>query len=255
MALVGYKRPRTDSYSYSDSSNMQMVPSWQPNRGMIQPSGYARSSSMMSYDVRRNRRKGYRKFQNRSSYTRPVYPRPEVKFKDFVFGQLGALGSIDSAGSALNIINTISQGTSAGTRIGQQVATKSVYYQYVFNIGSVTAPIVIRHMLIWDKQPNGVVAVPADILSNTTSMVVSPNNLQNRDRFVTLADERLTLSPNGDQIKNLVGFRNINQLATYPDATATPTTGALLFFFVSDEAAGTSAPTCYCTWRLRYIDN
>lgn len=210
---------------------------------------------------RYNRRGGYLSpFSYRSQFTNPVYPRPEVKAYDYTLDPV----NIDNSGDVIRVLNTISAGTGLPGRIGNQVATKSVYYQYVLNFGTGPVPNAIRHILFWDKQANSSTATAADLLAidalgtGTPNLLTTPMNLTNRDRFVILADERTTLSPNGDQIRIISGFRKINQRTTWPAPASgsddSPQTGALLLLFVSDETVTANEPNVYGTWRIRYID-
>lgn len=256
MSLVPYapvsnKRYRSDQ-NY-ESNNMAIVP-YVRQRSMVAYSGMARRG----YNTLANnsRRRYYRKFIV-NTRTNPVYPRPEVKFKDTYLGTNAVGLPIDNTGAQITLLNDIPQGTASQNRIGMQIALKNCYYQFVINIGTTTAPIVVRHILFWDRQPNGGTppTVSGDLLSNSNALVASPLALRNRNRFTIIADERITLSPNGDQIRIIEGFRTINQLSTYADAVNIPQTGALYVVLVSDEPSGATAPTFYGSWRTRFLDN
>nr|QCX35081.1 capsid protein [Blackfly multicomponent virus 2] len=251
------KRSRTGSYVMNQAVPMQVVPVWNGNQSgarRSRPTPYVRRSSTRGYGRSSYRRRN--KFNAFSHATNPSYPRPEVKWFDTTQGTITAPVEILNDGSNMTIINKIGGGIFANQRIGQQVATKSVFYQLVINLGPTAVPIVVRHMLFWDKQPTPAVPLVTDLLAGAP-FVTSPLNLNNRERFVVLAEDRITLSPMGDQIKIIDGFRNINQLTTYVNSAvaADPTTGSLNVFLVSDEPAGVNSPRYYGTWRVRYIDN
>lgn len=259
MALVPYapsnKRARTGEFVFNNSSsnNMQIVPSYTPNIMKRASRGYYVPNRMMNQTRSSGRRRN--KWASINTSTNRVYPRPEVKFRDVAIGTQQAPVAITNNATGVTVLNTLAQGTTSQERVGQQVATKSCYYQAIFNLGTVPAAIGIRHILYWDRQYNSAAApVASDLLANT-NYITSPLNLANRNRFVVLADDRLTLSPNGEMIKVLDGFRNINQLSTYNDASNLPFTGALCVLIVSDEPTGDTAPTMYGTWRTRYMDN
>lgn len=186
--------------------------------------------------------------------TRPVYPVPESKYTD---ASLAAI-SVTQTG-ILTLINSIAPGTGSQGRIGLQVATKSVYYQYTLANGATPIPTVTRMMLIWDRQPNGS-ATPAtvpDVLQTAIGPVpayLAANNLVNKHRFVVLSDERISLSPNGEQIEIDTGFRNINQLSEYPEASNNPQTGALLLLLASNTAVAASQPVFNGNYRIRFKD-
>lgn len=251
MSIVPYrKRQRSGSYDMTPYSPMQVVPSYVPRP----ISSYGRYSSRNRVSSRRSG--SYRdKFTIFNTHTSPVYPRPEVKFFDNTFGTLAAPTTIPATGAAIQCVNDVPEGTTPSTRTGQTIAAKSVYYQYVINFGATQTPTVVRHVLIWDRQSLGVVPTIAGVFSDTASLVTSPLNLQNRERFVVLADDRTTLSPNGDQIFFRSGFRKINQKAVFPTVTINiPSTGALSVIFISDNSVAGEEPTVYGTWRTRFMD-
>lgn len=193
------------------------------------------------------------KFAPLNTKSDPVYPKPEVKFKDTLVGTVAAPEPVSSDG-LFTSLNDLSQGTSGSTRIGQQVATRSIYYQWVLNLGSTPVPSPIRFVLVWDRQSNASPTL-AQLFSDPANAITSPMNLANRDRFVILSDERFTLSPRGDQIKLLDGYRKINQISTYSNSSAVPMTGSLFSLFVSPFSVAANIPTVYGDFRLRYMDN
>lgn len=260
MSIVPYAPYSRSLKRAYDGSMSPYLPKRRLTLSQIQP--YANTRAV---GYSRRRYGGYRggrrnKFSNLNTWTNPVYPRPEVKSYDISLGTLAAPVSITSAGT-VTTLNAIPQGVGTNQRIGQQVATKSVYYQIVFNVGATPAPNAMRHMLLWDRQHNlGGGPSIADIFSatGTVPILTSPLNLQNRERFVVLSDDRFTLSPNGDQIRYCAEFRKINQITTYHNDAALdldPTTGALILVMISDEATAANQPTFYGTWRTRFIDN
>lgn len=253
MALVPYTPTRKRVYGDGN------IPNWgrlfRPYTGSAQMAvtGYRRSATQG-----RGNRYGRRRYQDpfmsiMRTRTDPVYPRPEVKWIDVEIGSIAAPTSIDSSGTTTQTINVTTQGTGNSARLGSQIAVKSVYYQFVLNFGTGATPNVLRHILYWDRQSNSATASAATVLS-ATALVTSPMNLQFRERFVILADDRITLSPNGEQIKVINGFRKINQLANYNSASTTPQNGALNVLFISDESVAANEPTIYGTWRVRFMD-
>lgn len=188
--------------------------------------------------------------------TRSNYPKPEVKFVDKQIGTVLVPLEVSEDGTFIHPLNELAQGVSGSQRIGQQVGIKSCYYQYVVNFGTSAQPIVVRSLLVWDRTPNGGTPTMTDVLSTTTAtFITAPMNLANRDRFVILSDERITLSPQGEQIKIVDSFRKINQVSTYNDVGLKPQTGGLFLMMVSDEDTEGVNPTVYGDWRVRYVDN
>lgn len=265
MSTQYRKRQRTDSYEAPGADDMQVVPVYsgsnRDNRQVVPRNNrYNRPSNVQSSGHSRRRRSFYKRFQN-NSYSDPVYPRPEVKFSDVVIGTPAVPFPIrnDNANITPIIINQIAVNDNGNGRIGQVVATKSVYYQFTLNLNADTpTSAVIRHVLFWDRQPN-LTAPTLDYLFQNASVgsvgtiVTSPLTIFNRDRFVVLSDDRVTLNINGDSIKFIGGFRTINQKSVYGNGNTLPLTGALWCVFASDQPLAT-APSVYGIWRMRYMD-
>lgn len=255
--MAPYRRTRSYRYSPYGAAAQVAMPVPQAVLPVSRASGYARSR-YSGYSSRRSYGRYRSKWSAINSRTNPVYPRPEVKNLDYPLGNAATPASITDTGTPI-CINIITNGTSDGQRIGRSVATKSVYWNYVLNFGTGEVPNAIRHMLIWDRQSNGNAPATTDILqqTGTAQLITCPLNLDNKQRFVILADERLTLSPQGDQIRLCSGYRSINQKSTWDNDTLDniPSTGSLLLLFLSDEATTENQPTFYGTWRMRFLDN
>lgn len=255
MAMILYQnRKRLYSGTTSNSGYSRSIRPYTGPTAMMR--GYARGNALSQPSRGYRRGRGYRDpfSVTQNTRTHPVYPRPEVKWIDVTVGTAGSPLSIDNAGTANQNINSIPAGTGTSQRIGNQIALKSVYYQYVLNFGTGAVPNVIRHILYWDRQSDIGLSAGSDLLSPSSGYVTAPMNLENRNRFVILADDRLTLSPNGDQIRIIDGFRKINQLTNYNTTNPLPQNGALNVLFCSDESTAANEPTVYGTWRVRYID-
>lgn len=198
-------------------------------------------------------------FNTRSN---PVYPKPEVKFSDTVFGTIAAPLAIDAAGITPISLNNIGIGSLATNRLGMQISSKSVFFNITFQLGAAPTTCAIRHMLVWDRQSNGALPTVAQVLQDASTPMTSPLNLLNRSRFYVLVDERMILSAQGDNIIYTTGFRKVNQVSTF-DPVAVPTsnqpyTGNLVVLMWSNIQAGAAAntkPTYVGYWRFRYMDN
>lgn len=96
--------------------------------------------------------------------------------------------SLFTAAGTLTLLNGVAVGTDYTDRIGRKIILKSHLFRMNVRLAGLTAGIgeFIRVMLIYDCQTNGAAPVVADILS--TSTVISPINLNNRDRFKVLKD-------------------------------------------------------------------
>lgn len=260
MAMVAYKGKRIRI----GDGDTQMIPYpatslYFPNAGTA-PGRYNKPrGGVVKYNNKRKRR--YTINSTYNTRTNPVYPRPEVKISDTIFGTIAAPIQIPSIGTVPVCMNNLGSGTTPGQRVGAQIASKSVYYQFIINFGSATAAVAVRFILWWDRQCNGVLPATffgAGLLENTTIPIVSPLALGNRNRYYIVADERITLSPQGTNIQFVSGFRKINQLSTYEPTGANnfPFTGGLFYSFISDEptSSPTTNPTYYGIFRFRYMD-
>lgn len=96
----------------------------------------------------------------------------------------------------ISVLNDVTQGTSATTRVGRKILMKSLLLQGVLTTGAGTS--VSRIVIIYDRQSNGNVPIATDIFTSNTIMAAM--NLDNRDRFLVVAD----IFP-GDDSENLSG--------------------------------------------------
>ena len=110
----------------------------------------------------------------------------ELKFIDFTGGNNPSASS--SGFTASELLNGITTGATATTRIGRKINLKSLYLRYTVGLtASSTGGCQFRILVVYDKQTNGNTATITDIL--LSDEFKAPNNLSYRDRFVVLADE------------------------------------------------------------------
>lgn len=83
----------------------------------------------------------------------------------------------------INCLNDVVQGTTATTRIGRKILMKSINIQGVVATSTGNAA---RILIVYDKQSNGALPAATDVLTSNTLMAMQ--NLDNRDRFIILAD-------------------------------------------------------------------
>lgn len=238
------------------------------------PGGPIRSNSNVkkAYDAKVHR-----------NWNRP-YKRPrtlqiprEIKCLDIPDGQL----TLNSTG-AVGAINLMRAGSSYFNRIGRKINMKSVRVNfYLVPIRAVTNIDYARVLLIYDRQCNGALPALSDILQTTdqagtnTTGNMSNANLNNRDRFKILRDQRITLPgiPAGgppwepthmfDAVTpttNVEWFVKLGGLETQFKADSSPAvigdiaTGSLLLLTLGDFAAGSEGYAIQIETRLRYWD-
>lgn len=207
--------------------------------------------------------------------------KPEVKTVDlFQFAT-----NFDTIGT-FTCVNLPLEGASFYNRIGRKIMAKSLH---VFghiectdgNAGA-TGEDYGRLMVIYDRQPNGALPAVADVLTSynnagaTSSTASDSLNMNNRDRFVVLRDERIVLPAVGalgvTPINSSLGTdptlstskREINffikckDLETHFKASAGTigdiATGSIFVFSISGQSHGNLAYIAAVSTRLRYHD-
>jgi len=120
----------------------------------------------------------------------------ELKFKDTT----KALTAIASAGTIFNdTLNGLSEGNTDSTRVGNRITVKSVMLRGKATVAPSNdfgnAKQTVRIIVYLDRQANGATAAVGDILASADYR--SFNNLDNSDRFRTLAEETIDLVATG----------------------------------------------------------
>lgn len=184
------------------------------------------------------------------------------------------------------VLNLIGQGTGSFNRVGKKARLVSVRLigNAQYNLAPAattlnTTNAILRMVVVWDKQPSGVLPTFDTIFGTTiqdgteASNVLAPLRYDNMDRFQVLRDERVS-SNSGAVVTG--GSGNIyaqyfpvdvfiplrGRETTYNSTSVAPTiadvsTGGLYVFFrataSTDDSADWSIPANTFA-RLRYID-
>lgn len=116
----------------------------------------------------------------------------ELKFKDRGFSNNvpSAVDGFDVIGDD-NLMNGIGGGSKATQRVGRKVTMKSLLLRYSFYLNpAATTPATggspLRIIVFYDKQANASHPTITDLV--VSNLFNANNNLDNRDRFVVLAD-------------------------------------------------------------------
>lgn len=204
----------------------------------------------------------------------------EVKICDVNYAQYGL--TTTGVFQALNLIQT---GTSFNNRQGRKICMRSLYVTGALEFlarANATAQEYIRLIVIYDRQTNGGTPSVADYILSTSqagvasSTVFDQFNPNNRDRFVTLMDMRITppmpqqnlsaappnvaLTTGTSETINIKRFIPLKGLVTQYKADSSPAvigdiaTGSLLFFAFGSTAAGSEQWQANLSFRLRYTD-
>lgn len=187
---------------------------------------------------------------------------PERKVIDLI----PAVYPIDEDGD-VTCVNLIAQGSDYNERIGRKVTIVAIQMEgHIHAASNLCPPGKCRIMFIWDSQPNGVLATPAQIFQNIVAS--SFMNLNFRDRFKVLMDHNVALNgfctafnntivTNASEVENISFYKRLYYPTIYSGTTATIAdiqSGALLMFCTGEHAAG-DAFQLVAGIRLRYIDS
>lgn len=196
-----------------------------------------------------------------------------------------ALLALNATGT-ITCLNLIAVGSSMFNRVGRRIEMTSVrfcgFLQTISGITRATiSPDLGRIMIIYDRQTNGAFPSITDILQDTdqagtnTTESQTGINMNNRERFVTIMDIKLTVPqatatagvltnvfPNGgDQAWHFDEFRKLRGLTTHYKADSATavigdiSTGALyLLSFSTNFAAGNELFAINFNVRLKYVD-
>jgi len=166
---------------------------------------------------------------------------------------------ITSAGNIQQCTN-VAQGDTIQTRTGN--LTRVVSWLVKFTVkNNVTASddMQLRVLLVLDKQTNGAIFTPANLLNDTTinDSMVSPLQLNSRMRLKILRDKVYNLSPGGS---NNVEFKKFYLKFNLPlvyeannGTIADLRSNSLSVAFFSTEA--TDGPTVTFFSRIRFVDS
>lgn len=100
----------------------------------------------------------------------------------------GTLYTTGTATASVLLINGLTQGTTANTRVGSRIELKSVAFRANFQSGtSATGVTPLRIKIVYDKQSDGAAPAATDIMAGDS--IDGHNNLANAGRFITLFDQ------------------------------------------------------------------
>lgn len=198
----------------------------------------------------------YRK-PNQYSLTNPPSKSlvPEKKNCD-VEGSVGTVGSW----SELDLLTAIPAGAGAQERVGRKIQLKSMMIRWVTSTNASASDV--RILVIYDRQPNGVLPTISEIVqgiaSPTNPTYNAPMNLGNSDRFVVLVDEiSHTLLGNAQGINQRTGkiYRKINLPMQFNNQLGDITgisTGSI--YIMTATPSGTSGQGLGYYSRIRFTD-
>lgn len=185
--------------------------------------------------------------------------RGELKYVDKI-----DVASFSSAGT-LYLLNGIAPGTGASQRIGKKAIMKTLQFRGSIGSGDTGAiPFrgMVRLLWIYDKQSNATAPTIAQIFEvsgNGTAFM----NMDNRDRFVVLADKQYAIDQSGGhQSAQLKMYKKINLTTIFNAGTAGDvsdiTSGSIFLVVINEQASvsvATNNPIISFSNRIRFDDS
>lgn len=220
----------------------------------------------------------------------------EVKVVDVPLVNITPI-NVGASNAGWSLVNDIRSGPGVFERIGNKVALKSLYITGSFYIDNTAAytPIrfqnadYLRFVVVFDFQPVGAMPSGADVFSNieqngtvgTDEGTYTMLNINNRERFKILADERIATPPFVFRVDaatgnyaldigaasspslmiqryiKLKGYHTVFKASSDNPTIADLSSGAIYVgVFGNTNATGTNQPWRFSgTSRLRYMDN
>lgn len=180
----------------------------------------------------------------------------EIKFIDVNINLTMPLGA--ATFSAAQLLNGCVQGTEATQRVGRRINLKSLYMRYTGELNATTTgSSPYRVLVVYDKQTNAAAPLITDVL--LADSFHAPNNLSNRDRFVTLVDHvTVTMDNDGPSTVADVIYRKINLETMFNTGNAGTvgdiTSGSIYIFVAQCGKLIALAPSFVYRSRIKYTD-
>jgi len=197
----------------------------------------------------------------------------------------GVDGNMDISAGILETTNTnsnifvpvlVSPGTASYNRVGRKIQLRSLRVRGVYELESGSTSVTVRMVIVWDKQPSGVLPTFDIIFGSTaqdgteSSDVLDALRYDNMDRFQILRDVVVSLTPQGyagsavpglnqyvfDEYVKLTGKETVYSAQNTPCTIADVSSGGLYVIFrATDRVSGVrEVNTAFTTYRLRYTD-
>jgi len=180
----------------------------------------------------------------------------ELKFRDTNY--LVSLPPNATTFTAGPLLNAMAPGSTASQRIGRKIVLKSFLMRYRGIVATTSVGgSPVRMLVVYDKQANATAPTILDVLERDD--FTSPNNLSNRDRFVTLCDHMSDpVSQNGNQGVQGVVYKPLNLETMFNDGTAGTigdiTSGSVYIFIAQTSGISVTGPQFEWDFRIRYSD-
>lgn len=209
---------------------------------------YARSQGRNNFGRRR-----YGKYVTKG-YLRSIVGVPESKWINTVQAPL----AVDNNNTYCFNLNTIPQGTTQSSRVGDAVTNKSIHVR--LDIARVTVDSLVRVIIFWLKDgvvsPGGTVT-PQIAFANLleTSSYQSPLNKDQGKSYWVKFDKTYSIAAGQTQLIVDEVWRKLKCTTEYSnDTTSLSTVNALYIGAISNQATAANQPLMSFTARLTYLD-
>jgi len=261
LLAQGYSLPRTSRQGYFD---MVRTKTYYPaKRGAVTVYGgmaAPKYNKMVAQQRLKARgfKPGYLAAMRTGGFNNPVRA-AELKFKDIALNLAVAASSDNFSGpGATTLLNGLVPDSTATGRIGRKIHMKSLYIRYTASLNATSVGgSPLRILVVYDKQANATAPAITDIL--LTDDFTSPNNISNRDRFVTIFDHITDPISTGDSFAvsgvlhkkfDLETMFNAGVAGTIGDIT----TGSLYLMVSQAGSISTAGPFLQFQSRMRFDD-
>jgi len=184
---------------------------------------------------------------------------------DAKFFDVGSASYANDTTGSITHLSVIPQGVTVNTREGKACRVTSCNIRGRIFAGTTATFNTVASYLVWDYQPNKVIAGITDIFDSANSL--SFPKRENNERFRIIKKWYCTLSGNGtapatgDETMAIDDYvrmpEDANILCTTADTTGVigdTIQGALYFVSLGNVAAGTAAATSTVGFRLNFTD-
>lgn len=177
---------------------------------------------------------------------------PEVKNIDATVVAAVVSTAAPLVGSTLGLL---AEGTGWGQRVGSKIRLIGCYVKVNMYVNTSVAGSGYGHWsLVLDKQPNGAVAAPSTVYTNSTSNLTQLN-VPNKERFQVLAtgSSSQCMYPGAFMGDTFEKYVKLDIGTRFIDATAEPNTNNLLMYCTSNCTAGNPMLIDWSV-RVRFTD-
>lgn len=177
---------------------------------------------------------------------------PEIKIKD---SNVNATVVNSSAALVGSLLGTLAEGTGVTERVGSKIRLKGCYVKVNMYVNtSVAGSGYGKWSLVLDKQPNGALATPSTVYTQTTSNL---NQIQyaQMERFQVLATGMSSqcMYPGAFMGDTMEKYVKLDIATRFTDAVSEPTTNNIFLICTSNCTVGNPMLIDYSI-RVRFVD-